>query len=149
MIVKLYTYSGENTVLDKTGMLLDETVKDGTLRSDCNVLKPSIIMPAIPDTFNYMYIPDFGRYYFITEQTSLRNGLVILSGRVDVLYAYYEGIKACPAIAARSANPESQNAYLIDDRVQPYAPQTVCTRLILDAPFSYGASPRYILVTTG
>ena len=152
MTIELYNYSGENNVVDKSGLLSDSVAKTGTLRGECNVLNPVVFAEGTPDSRNYMYIPDFGRYYFITEQTAVRTGVYRITGRVDVLHTYRTEIKACPAIASRSAKPNCQNAYLPDEMRRAYSPQTVCVRSLdvsPSMPFSYGATPRYVLVTAG
>ena len=152
MNIELYNYSGENNVVDKSALLTDSTAKTGTLRGECNVLNPVVFVEGTPDSRNYMYIQEFGRYYFITEQTAVRTGVYRITGRVDVLHTYRTQIKACTAIAARAAKPECQNAYLPDEMRRAYSPQTVCVRSLDVAPsmpFSYGAAPRYVLVTAG
>lgn len=147
MNIELYNYSGENNVVDKSGMLTDSVAKLGTLRGECDVMNPVVFVEGTPDSRNYMYIQEFGRYYFITEQTAVRTGVYRITGRVDVLHTYRTEIKACTAIAARSAKPECQNAYLIDDERKPYAPKTVVTKLLLPSEFAYGST--YILQTAG
>ena len=151
MTIYLYNYDGETNVIDKTGMLspAEGVQVSGTLRGNCGILRPAFLIEGTPTSYNYMHVPAFGRYYFLDSPQAVRNGLYMLSGTVDALYSHKVGVLACPAIAARAAKPECQNAYLIDDRVQPYAPQTVCTRLLFPDAFTYGAEPRYILVTTG
>lgn len=148
MTITLYYYDGENNVLSKN--LGTGTEINATFRDEVDVLTPSfLIETGTPTAFNYVYIPHFNRYYFITSITAVRQGVYRVSCRVDVLKTYDSQIRALPAISERSAKAECQNAYLIDDAVKPYAPQTVCTRLLYADPFTYGAEPRYILVTTG
>lgn len=62
---------------------------------------------------NYMYIPEFGRYYFITNIVGVAGGKKEVYGHVDVLYTYDTYIRNCRVIAERSTN--QQNAYLHDD----------------------------------
>lgn len=62
---------------------------------------------------NYMYIPEFGRYYFITNIVGAAGGRVEVHGHVDVLFTYDSSIRECPVIAARSSN--NYNTYLHDN----------------------------------
>ena len=71
---------------------------------DCNILAPVLIMTyyqAIASA-NYVYISDFGRYYFIKSITLLSGGRCAVSCAVDVLYTYREQIRSCKAMILRS-----------------------------------------------
>ena len=61
---------------------------------------------------NYMYIPEFGRYYFITNIVGAAGNRVELHGHVDVLFTYDAQIRSCYVVAERSTN--QQQAYLHD-----------------------------------
>jgi hypothetical protein len=60
-----------------------------------------------------MYIPEFGRYYHITNIVGVAGGKKEVYGHVDVLMTYDAQIRACRVIAERSTN--QQNAYLHDN----------------------------------
>ena len=145
MNITFYNYDGENNVVNK--ILTGGVLKTGTTRGEFNVISPTILVNGNPAEYNYCYIAEFNRYYYIAECRSVRSGVFEMSCRVDVLKTYATDILKCPAIAARSAKPETQNAYLIDDERKPYAPKTVVTKLLLPSAFSYGSS--YILQTAG
>ena len=53
---------------------------------------------------NYAYIPEFKRYYFITNIESVRNNVWRVSFHVDVLFTYREQIKRNSAIIERNEN---------------------------------------------
>lgn len=63
---------------------------------------------------NYMYIPEFGRYYFITNITGDAGNRAFVHGHVDVLMTYQDEIKQCKCIANRSTS--NYNWYLQDSR---------------------------------
>ena len=50
------------------------------------------IESSIVPNFNYAYIEDFNRYYFIEDIVSLRNNLWELTMSIDVLMTYRLGI---------------------------------------------------------
>lgn len=111
--LNIYKTESESTALDK--VLEDAIELTGTLRADCNVLNPSIEIQANVASIaarNYFYIPDFGRYYFITEITSTGYGRCIISGHVDVLSTYKDQIRALDGLIARQEN--RYNLYLDD-----------------------------------
>lgn len=53
--------------------------------------------------YNYMYIAQFGRYYFITNVTTDSGGALIIEGAVDVLQTYKTEIAGLSAIVVRGA----------------------------------------------
>lgn len=69
-----------------------------TLRQPCGILNPTISLefaPGLnPSSYNYAYIPGFGRYYWINEWTA-DGRLWVASMSVDVLgtWQYYIGLE--------------------------------------------------------
>lgn len=112
----LYTGSEKNRVSKTLTSILEVS---GTLREETSILTPSIMIQTNLDTIiykvNYMYIPDFNRYYFVTNITSIRNNLWRVDGRVDVLQTYRMGIETQTALLARQEKSDYQNPYLSDD----------------------------------
>ena len=103
MNVTLYKNTSEKTKVGKT--LASASVHTGTLREGCEVVNPTIIVEGdnLSD-FNYMYIPEFHRYYFITGITSIKKGLWQIDGHCDVLESYKEQIKTQKAVVERQEN---------------------------------------------
>lgn len=121
--ISLYTNLSDNNVVNKN--LTNERQVSGTIRGTCNVVDPIIRFTG--DNFslvNYMYIPTFGRYYYINEMKSIRTGLWEVSAHCDVLMTYKAAIANLEAIIDRQKN--NYNVYLEDaafkkqgyDRVQ-------------------------------
>ena len=114
MPVVIQTNSSEREKLDKT--LTTVATLTGTLRAETSILDPVILVSgstlAALSAANYMTIADFGRSYFITGIRSIRQGLVELSGHVDVLSTYKTQIRQNSAILRRSER--NWNLYLND-----------------------------------
>lgn len=73
------------------------------LRGACGVVAPSLqLTTANPTQYNYAYIPDFGRYYFIREWT-YADRLWQCDLEVDVLASYKTLIGAGTQYVTRSA----------------------------------------------
>ena len=142
MNIYLYQTADEANRLNKT--LSVEIALTGALREECDILSPEIKIESAANlsTYNYCYIPDFGRYYF-SEFKIVRTGLWVMSCSVDVLMSYKEGIKALPAIAGR--NTSSNNYYLPDNLQMVYANARVQTKLF---PSGFSGAT-YILTTAG
>ena len=120
MEIQLYKYHGEENVIDKSLMLISVTTLTGTLRDGSNLLTPSIMIEdndnlILIDKPNYCYIPEFNRYYYITNVSIYRNVLRLLSLKVDVLYSFHkEPLLSTPLYVSRRTNG---NIDLYDDQM--------------------------------
>lgn len=103
---------------------------DGTLKDGTSVLDPVIDFVLDNRYFNanYMYIPTFGRYYFIRNIEVLTGNIVRITGHVDVLNSYYQEIVGLVGVVKR--NETVYNMYLDDPRFQVYAYNQIQTRII-------------------
>lgn len=95
MNIRLYICTDANNKLDKT--LESELVYQCNANSEIDILEPVINLNITDDTllisYNYLYIVELGRYYFITSKNIVRNNLISLQCRIDVLQTYKEQIK--------------------------------------------------------
>ena len=119
----------------------------GALREETSIINPVIRIsganvPSLKNA-NYMYIPDFNRYYFITDIKSIRNGLIEISGHVDVLQTYAGQIRNNTAIIKRNAN--SWNLYIEDGLFKTYANPHIFTKLF---PSGF-KNPSFVLSVAG
>lgn len=76
----------------------------GTLREETDIVNPQINIEydgALVNV-NYMWIPTFNRYYFITKIESIRNKLWRIYAHCDVLKTYSEAILGTECVVARS-----------------------------------------------
>lgn len=143
MTIKLYKTPSE--VNKVTKVLNDELELTGELRESSSVITPIIKIEDDDLTdYNYAYIPEFGRYYFITNITSVRNGLWELAMRVDVLMTYADEIKANTAVIARNSN--LWNLYYQDEQFKILNYETIQTKA-----FSASLSPssQIVLICAG
>lgn len=104
---------------------------NGTLRNETGVVDPSILVEANASTLaacNYMSIPAFHRYYFITEIKSISDKLCEVSGHCDVLSTYKTGIRSNRAIIARSAQEGNWNLYLTDPMMKITNKSSIITK---------------------
>ncbi len=88
MILNMGTCTDEPIKINKSFSL--GASYEGMLRDDSSVLTPSIMVEAGSSivNYNYAYIPDFGRYYYVRDIVTFRQGLWIVSLEVDVLKTY-------------------------------------------------------------
>ena len=105
MNIVLYSNASEINAVDKN--LTELTTLTGTLREQSSIIDPIITISDIDDyigSMNYAYIPEFNRYYFITNIESVRNNLWKVSFHVDVLFTYRDAIRTNSAIIERNEN---------------------------------------------
>lgn len=103
MNIILYQNISEYNAVNKT--INNLTTLTGTLREESSIIDPIITISDIDSyvgSMNYAYIPEFNRYYFITNIETIRNKLWRVSFHVDVLYTYREQIKSNSAIIERN-----------------------------------------------
>ena len=103
MFLNLYQNSAENNKVDKSASLTSVGTIVGVLREQCSVINPSFMIEydGVPD-FNYVYFPIYNRYYFVTNITSIKNGLWQIDLSVDVLMTYKKQIGDQSAFIERS-----------------------------------------------
>ena len=92
MEIQFFVNKSEPNKLNK--ILLPADTFNGTLREECGIETPSILIESDSTltSYNYFYIPDFNRFYFRTSITSVRNNLWRVSGKTDVLMSFKEAI---------------------------------------------------------
>lgn len=145
MVIDLYINSSENNRVSK--VLSDKFEMTGTLRGETNVVNPEILIEhANPTGYNYAYIPEFNRYYFINEFTSVRNGLWRVRLAVDVLETYKTQIKQMPAIIDKQQNKGNSNLYLNDGS---YVIDSRSYNTILNFSGGFNNVGEFILITAG
>lgn len=126
MTITFYQNFSETNRLDKN--LSQVASLTGSLRGECSITDPAIAVEweGAPSFVNYMYIPEFGRYYYITNITNIVNDLWVFEGHVDVLGTYKSSIRSLSGIINRQQN--MYNLYLDDDKFLVNAPRKYWTK---------------------
>ena len=87
-IVKFYNFEKRNNSVKRPDDSITHTDYNCRVLNGTGILNPKIELDigltANPARFNYCYIPDFQRYYYVREW-SFERGLWIPSCNVDVL----------------------------------------------------------------
>ena len=119
MTVDLYGYYKEKNRIDKTAFLGAAQTLNVTLKKETDELNPILlvqsIVPLYYTLYNYAYIPDFQRWYFVTNSKMITTNLTELYLHIDVLYTYRAEILSSPCIISRSENQRTKD--LVDDRI--------------------------------
>ena len=117
MQLKLYKSLYEKILIRKT--LTDLFLFNGALRDNSSVIKPTILIQTDPLDYNYAYIPEFGRYYFINNVVAMRNKAFIIDLKCDVLMSYADEIYNLRALIDREETQSQQYVagdFVIDAR---------------------------------
>jgi hypothetical protein len=117
MQISLFTYTKEKERINKTDFLTNRFPLNGYLKNETSVQEPIILIektnPALYD-YNYLYIEDFKRFYFITGIKQIRHNLWEISAKCDVLYSFMNDILANKCIIDKAENQNDSNLYLND-----------------------------------
>lgn len=143
MNVVLYTNVSDNNVITKN--LTEYATYTGTLRKESSVITPTLLIESeTPIVANYARIPEFDRYYYITDVVSVRNDLWQVSFRVDVLMSFAQAIKQLPVIVSNAENDDSR--YMSGSQWAT----TVKTKTdVINFPNGLLDTGEYILITSG
>lgn len=143
MEIILYYNDSEKIKLDKE--LTQIGTIEGRLFQNTSITNPIIMFDLDTTVFsaNYLYIPQFNRYYFITDIVNVSANKWQIQARVDVLTSFKSAIRENTAIIERQEN--EYNLYLDDKYYRAYQNEDVQYK-----KFS-GSLPtdKYILVVNG
>lgn len=126
------------------GLNFDVVLKEGT-----SILRPVLYLSSTSQApltgYNYMYIAEFGRYYFIDDVKSVRNDRWEVSAHVDVLETYKDKILSNTAVISRQTN--RYNTYLNDPEWKVYADENVVAYKFSTTPFNKAL--QFVLAVAG
>ncbi len=91
MTIKTYRFLGDSRKIDKT-LTLVRTYSKADIVGDMSIQSPiiSLQLDSFTDVinFNYIYIPELRRYYYVENSTIREDGFVQIQCRVDVLKSF-------------------------------------------------------------
>jgi hypothetical protein len=107
MDVILYNTSSSDKCLSKN--LTQVAQAQATIKGSCSIESPVLVLTYDTINFNYMYIPEWGRYYYTDPPTLSSGGQMFVSGHVDVLMTYKDYIKKLKVNVARAETGNMSN----------------------------------------
>ena len=144
MEIDFYKNISEKNKIGKK--LLNKLTLNGNLREESSVINPTILVEySNLSVYNYAYIPNFNRYYFVSEITSVRNGLWRVSLKCDVLESFKKDILNLSCIVDKQQN-QSYNNYIDDGSYINRADSFV---EIANYQNGFNSSGEFILITAG
>lgn len=124
--ILLYQNISEKNRMDKD--LNPPVTFTGDLKENSSITDPIILLESpinVVCLYNYVYIAEFNRYYFINDMVTISNTLTQIYLHVDVLMSFKDYIKANMATTRRQEN--DWNLYLNDGSFRTYQYKTVGT----------------------
>lgn len=137
MNVIFYHSNSDSRKIDKS--LTNIVTLSCDILDDNSILHPQLKIKynASLLTANYIYIPGFNRYYFITNTTTSR-GYLYIDTSVDVLMTYKSEIRLTKAIIKRQERV--YNKYLNDPDALSYSYE-ILSAYAFDTPFTKASVP--------
>lgn len=148
MIIFLYKTTSERNKIVKTLNSDDSLTLAGHLKAECSILQPVILVEMngnLITQYNYCYIPEFGRYYFITNIESVRTNVWRIHCNVDALMTFNEQILNLNVIVSDETSPDNET-YMSGEVWNT----TVRTKTdVINFPNGLLDNGEYILITSG
>ena len=144
MNIILYDNKSPKNKIGKT--LVNANNITGTLRGETSTSSIQLLLNIVDlNPYNYMYIADFGKYYFITNIISVRTGLWLVSASIDVLESYKNEILQLNVILSDTESVGSKQYrngscwdVLVKDKTD-----------IVSFPYGLLQTGKFILITAG
>lgn len=145
MEVQFYFCNSDSRVINKNLIAGDKF--EGQARDEENVMAPTIRFDT-PDIlqYNYAYIPQFKRYYNITDKSSFREGLFDVTFGVDVLMSFRGDINQLVVIVDKQSMAENGDEYIDDSSL---VAEAVMFQTVYNFPNGFNSTGEFILITAG
>lgn len=114
----------------------------------CDLYKPVLrLSTGYATAGNYIYIPDFGRYYYIVNKTLEKAGYTVIECECDVLKSFASEILNTSQLILRSADTENENVKhsLVVDALRQVKPSTIFENVQITNADNITAKDNYIL----
>ena len=137
-------YSPRNKIIKNYSMSFGLT---GCIKEPSSVINPNILIEAPLELIsgcNYMYIPNFNRYYIINDIKSATNTTCTVSATCDVLMSYKDELLNCAGYIERNENVVS---FLLADSDRLRQVNPAISTIPFTVPAEAGGNT-YCLLTT-
>ena len=146
--ITLYKNISDPRYLHK-GLTLIADLVSCQITEDCSIVDPVIKIGLLSAYINcnYVYIPNFHRYYYVTRKTILNGEFIELTLHVDVRMSFKSQILNSKIIVDRSgSNPDP---YVTDSMVTTRDSILTYTRKLANSPFTSFGSNNYVIMIGG
>ena len=117
------------------------------LKDNCSILNPIFDTTSVPDNVSYIYVADFGRYYFVSDVVHITKDRIEIHCDVDVLATYKSAIGGTNADVEYAAS--STNILVPDPRNTPTFEMDEALSTAFDlTSYSFTTAPSTYIVGT-
>lgn len=153
MQIQIGTMSADPRTLDKRSLFTVTKTLQCQIDHNCSVKNPVFLLDVTNADFsgNYCYVQAWGAYYFLSEPVVMDGRRCTVTGTLDYLTTYADGIKQLTGYLIRTADNTHANKYLHDARL-PKQKNRLCRTYDFDrSPFTanYAQDVVYILTVIG
>lgn len=147
MNIKLCSSISEIVAINKDISIIDDV--SATIKGALSVENPVLILQYKSDiqpNVNYVYIPEYNRYYFVTDIINLTGGRYEIHCKVDVLMSFKDYILNLSCIVDKQSSKDNANMYLDDGSFVVQSKEFVNT---INFPRGFNDNGEFILITAG
>lgn len=147
MNIQLYNNLSENNIINKTITPVGDVIS-AVIKNDISVETPTLIFgyPGTLPECNYFSIPEFGRYYYITDIIDKTGGRYELHGKTDVLESFKQDLLAMFVIIDKQENLTGANLFIDDGS---FVTENKEFNSVINFPSGFNDAGEYILITAG
>lgn len=142
MLIKTYNTNDDNNVVNKS--LTEVSELDIKLKNDMDILAPTIALSGAIPTFNYVYIPQFKRYYYANRPVKGNNDIYFINLKCDALMSFKDNIYRSYGTVEKSEN--HINKYINDNT---WVTDVRYRTDVINFPSGFNNDPTFVLVTAG
>lgn len=121
-IIKTYVNNSDRIIVDKNITLVDN-IENASFIDNVDLYNPILILSKNiePNSFNYVYVPMFNRYYYAEEPPKFDAGFYTIKLHCDVLMSFKNSFLNEEVVVDRSES--NYNLYLPDEQIKLYGYQ--------------------------
>lgn len=150
MQIDLFNCKAERNRVNKSGFLGSRFTLDGTLKDNTSVTNPIITIEKASNpvsySYNYMYISEFGRWYYIDDIVNIHNNIWEIHASCDVLFSFMNDIKSSYGVIDKYENQATSNVYFDDGS---FIMDTRKDVQVMEFPNGLNENGSYILICAG
>ena len=147
MTVQLYNNLSENNIINKNIALVGSPIT-AVIKGDISVETPTLIFnyPGSLPECNYFSVPEFGRFYYITDIIDKTGGRYELHGKTDVLESFKQDLLAMSVIIDKQESLTGANLFIDDGS---FVTENKEFNSVINFPSGFNDTGEYILITAG
>lgn len=145
MYLQFYVNNSEKHAIRKN--LSNGPSFSGFMREETSIISPVFVIETDNlSQYNYLYVSEFNRYYFINDISIIRTNLWRVSCSVDVLMSFQSSILKLSCVVDKQQGQFNSNTFLNDGS---FVADSRVGLEVKNYPNGFNPTPSLILVTVG